>query len=168
MESPSIVTAPSSRFRRVAGNPFTKRVLITFSAAAIPARCSSVNRFALPAQVVDAGVGIGSNSCPATSWRRRSSPTMKSAPASCAEAIVINTCPGPNPRSRCLIGPIPASKAAVIPNARSSSRTTSTPAAPVNRGSDAPIRTRRVRTRRCPFESRIVATEKVPSLTDAD
>jgi hypothetical protein len=44
----------------------------------IPARCVAVKRFANCAVVVDAGVGIGSNCCPAVSARRRSIPTRKS------------------------------------------------------------------------------------------
>lgn len=53
---------------------------------------------------------------------------------------------------------------AVIPRTRSSSRTASTPAHPVNRASGAPTRTRRARTRRFRprSPSRKVATEQMP------
>lgn len=128
-----MVTSRSSAPRRTAGSRFTQPVLITLRAAPIPASWVAVNRFAIPAHVVDEGDGTGSRACPAVSWRRRSSPTMWSSPVSCAQVIAINACPPDRPRLRRFTGPIPASRAAVIPRTRSSSRTASTPPARVSR-----------------------------------
>jgi hypothetical protein len=55
-----------------AQNPMRGRRL---RAASTPGRCVSVNLLAIPAAVVDAGVGTDSSSCPATSSRRRSRET---------------------------------------------------------------------------------------------
>ncbi|MDQ6740636.1 MAG: hypothetical protein M3021_09820, partial [Actinomycetota bacterium] len=55
--SPSIVATFSSEFRRTSGNNATIVVLTCPMAVSIPARCSGVNRRAIPYAVVDAGVG---------------------------------------------------------------------------------------------------------------
>ena len=155
--------------RRTSGNRDTIVVLIFATAVSIPWSWSSLKRLAIPAAVVDAGVGTGSNSWPATSARRRSKPTRKSSPASWAEAIEINNCPPDRPRARSLTAPIPTSNTAVMPNTGSVSRSASTPAAGVNRPSGAPICTRHARTRVFHalmlwprFWPRIVTTEQVP------
>ena len=56
-----MVTSRNKVCRLRVGRRFTHRVLISLIAAGNPARCSGVNRFAIPAHVVDAGVGTGSN-----------------------------------------------------------------------------------------------------------
>jgi hypothetical protein len=63
------------------GNSRNTRPLITPIPLSLPASRVGVNRFASCPVVVDAGAGTGSNSCPATSARRRSIPTRKSSPA---------------------------------------------------------------------------------------
>jgi len=113
---------------RRAGSNLKTRALIAPIPFSIPARCAGVKRFANCAVVVDAGVGTGSNSCPAVSARRRSIPTRKSSPASCAHANDNTRPPAESPRSRCLTEPTAQSRASAMPNTRSASVTAATPA----------------------------------------
>ena len=52
----------NSTARRRAGSRLTHSVLIAPIASSTASRCSTVNRFAIPAAVPEAGVGTGSNS----------------------------------------------------------------------------------------------------------
>jgi hypothetical protein len=166
--SPSRVTCPSSAERLVAGSRPTTRRPASPSPAPVPATWSGPNRRARSPNVVDAGVGAGSNGWAARSARRRPGPDMQSAPAIIADAAATTACPPLKPRSRSLIGPIALSRAAVSPATRSASRTAATPAAGVSRGSGAPIWTLRERRRArlavfLGFLPCILATWKVPS-----
>ena len=70
-----MVAVRSSVPRRIAGSRETHSVLIAPIASSTAVRWRPVNHRAIPAAVVEAGVGAGSNACPAASARRRSSPT---------------------------------------------------------------------------------------------
>jgi len=122
------VAAANNWARRRSGtNPSTRAFTMPI-AFSIPARCVAVKRFATCAVVVDAGVGTGSNCCPAVSARRWSIPTRKSAPVRCADAIDSSNPPADTPRRRVLIDPTASSNAEEIPNTRSNSATAATPA----------------------------------------
>lgn len=73
--SPSMVATFTRAERRTCPTRATISVFTWPIAVSIPARCSPVNRRAIPAAVVDAGVATGSSCCPATSARRRSNAT---------------------------------------------------------------------------------------------
>ena len=102
--------------------------------------CAGLIRRARPAALVDDSPGTGAICWPAASAHRRSTPTRKSSPASCAAAIPVSSSPAPNPRPRGLTGPAAASIAPTTPSRPHSPLTAASPAFGVSARSGAPTR----------------------------
>ena len=101
----SMVTGPEvNASARSGGSSVVIRSVTAATPDSTARHCSPVKRRANPVGVVEASPGTGDSACPAVSARTRSSPTRKSCPASCADAIPTSSSPAPNPLSRCLIG----------------------------------------------------------------
>jgi len=144
------VALSHSAAARSAGNAANAVVCTSPSPVSTACHCPAVNRWASPAAVVEPRSGTAASTCPAASARRRSSPTRKSSPASCADATATRSCPPVWPRWRALIGPIAASNRSITPSRSASSVTAAIPDTGVNDQSGAPTRTRRRFSRNLP------------------
>ena len=157
----SMVTGPEvNASARSGGGSVSIRSVTAATPNSTARHCSPVKRRANPVAVVEASPGTGDSNCPAVSARTRSSPTRKSCPASCADAIPTSSSPAPNPLSRCLIGPTGTSSNPITSSRSSNSVTAIKPPLPVRLGSGAPTRTRPHA--RLPKPPRILLTRWVP------
>jgi len=163
-----VPTRPASTaVRRCSGSRAQPRAMMVVLPASMPATRSGPKQRVHPPAVVEATAGTADSICAAVSarWRSRAATNLPSSSWHCASPATSS--PPVTPRGRALIGPIPVSRASMIPSRSISSATASTPADPVNEASGAPNRARRRARRRANFarprRARNFFAWKVPS-----